>query len=87
MSQRAYEWPPGTSSILVRQHIKIHNLEKDQVNTQSKTLYDKRSIKKENSPLQVVKMHSKPIPVIVKFLRIENKITILKNRKGVQKGA
>jgi hypothetical protein len=50
----------------------------------------KEKVNVEISPSEIVAMHripgkhGAPRPVIVKFLRMENKITVLKNRKALQ---
>lgn len=75
-----------------KKNIKIYNLKESRGEQliQDFVSSTKDSVKVEIRPSEIVAMHripgkpGSPRPVIVKFLRMENKITILKNRKALQ---
>lgn len=75
-----------------KKNIKIYNLKESRGEQLIQDFVSsiKDSVKVEIRPEEIVAMHripgkpGSPRPVIVKFLRMENKITILKNRKALQ---
>lgn len=75
-----------------KKNIKIYNLKESRGEQLIQDFVSsiKDSVKVEIRPSEIVAMHripgkpGSPRPVIVKFLRMENKITILKNRKALQ---